>query len=197
MREVPFLQTIHFAELSRLSQELDAEKPYFELIEGLEVQKVSPQTRHSRLQGKLFTILDAWANERGIAGTEWRFWLIPTAQRRTSLVPDVAYVSRRRFAALGEDQREMPPFAPDIAVEIRSPGERRRNLQRKVELYLAHGSNLVLDVDPKTRTIVAHDGAASRTFTEHERFEHPAAPGLSIDVRKLFASVEEPRRPVS
>lgn len=183
------MQTIDFAELSRISQELDAEKPYIELIDGLEVRKMSPQTRHSRLQLELGVILRAWATERGIVGTEWRFWLVPVGERRTSLVPDVAYLSNERFRPLPEDASEKPPFAPDIAVEIRSPDDRPRNIQRKIELYLAHGSNLVLDVDPKTRTIIAHDASSTRIFRAGDRFEHPAPPGLTFDVGVLFASV--------
>lgn len=183
------MQTINYSELSRLSEQLDAEKPYFELIDGLEVQKMSPQTRHGRLQGKIFTILDAWAGERGIVGTEWRFWLVSTSERLTSLVPDVAYAANERFAGLNEHLQQSPPFAPDIAVEIRSPGDRLRNIQRKIELYLTHGSQLVLDVDPKTRKISAYDSSGVRIFREGDRFEHSAAAGLSFDVSALFASV--------
>jgi Uma2 family endonuclease len=190
MREVRQVQTIDFAELSRLSDVLDARKPYLELINGRKVRKVSPKTRHSRLQMKLGTILDAWATGRGVVGTEWRFWLVPTGEERTSLVPDVAYVSNERFNRLDGDAREMPPFAPDIAVEIRSPGDRASNVQRKIELYLAHGSTLVIDVDPQTRRIVLHDASTMSVLPEGDRFEHAAVPGLTFDVRALFASVE-------
>jgi len=189
MREELSLQTIDFAELSRLSDELDAEKPYFELIDGLEVQKVSPQSHHSQLQLELGIILKAWVAGQGVVGTEWRFWVIPTGERRTSLVPDVALISNDRYLALDDDAKRMPPFAPDIAVEIRSPDDRQRNIQRKIELYLAHGSRLVLDVDPTEQTIIAHDHFLSRTFKEDQRFEHPEVPGLSFQLRALFESV--------
>jgi Uma2 family endonuclease len=72
---------------------------------------------------------------------------------------------------------------------LRQPGDRPRNIQRKIELYLAHGSRLVLDVDPKTRTVAAHDASSVRTLKEGDPFEHPAAPGLTFDLRSLFASV--------
>jgi len=183
------LQTIDYSELLRLSDRLDAEKPYSELIDGLETQKVSPQTRHSRLQLELGVILRAWALGRGIAGTEWRFWLVPVGKRRTSLVPDVAYLSNQRFSALPKDAAQMPPFAPDIAIEIRSPGDRERTIQRKIELYLAHGSKLVLDVDPDARRIVVYDVSGNATIKDGDRFEHTSAPGLSFDVTTLFDSV--------
>jgi Uma2 family endonuclease len=183
------VQTIDFAELVRIGDELDAEKPYVELIDGLEVRKMSPKTRHSFVQGAFTSILRAWAAGRGVVGPEWRFWLVPVGGRRTSLVPDVAYLSKERFAQLEGDAREMPPMAPDIAVEIRSPGDRPRNISRKIELYLGHGSQIVLDVDPKTRTIVVHDRTAVRTLYEGDRFEHAAASGLTFVVREVFAEI--------
>ncbi len=190
MREVLPLQTIDFAELDRLSTELDAEKPYIELIDGLEVRKMSPQTRHGFLQLELGVILRAWAAGQGIVGTEWRFWLVPVGERRASLVPDVAYLSNERFRALPKEARQAPPLAPDIAVEIRSPDDRPRNIQRKIELYLAHGSRLVLDVDPESRQIAAHDRSSTRIFKTGDQFEHPAAAGLAFSLDDLFQSAD-------
>jgi Uma2 family endonuclease len=183
------VQTIDYAELVRIGDELDAEKPYVELIDGLEVPKMSPKSRHSLLQFQFGKILDAWAAGRGSVGTEWRFWLVATGERRTSLVPDVAYLSAERFSSLEGEAKEMPPMAPDIAVEIRSPGDRPRNINRKIELYLAHGSLIVLDVDPKKREIIVHDTRLARTLREGDHFEHPAAPGLTFDVHGVFAKI--------
>lgn len=187
------MQTIDFAELSRLSDELDARKPYVELIDGIRVPKVSPRTRHSFLQSELGMLFRAWAAGRGGVGTEWRLWLVPTGDQRTSLVPDVAYVANERLDELGDDAYEMPPIAPDVAVEIRSPGDRRRRIERKIELYLSYGARLVLDVDPGTRAIFAHDGTGVQTFHDGDRFEHPAVVGLSFDVRALFDAGERRR----
>lgn len=183
------MQTIDYAELLRIEDSLDAEKPYVELIDGLGVRKMSPKTRHSFLQLRFGTLLDVWATGRGVVGTEWRFWLVPVGERRTSLVPDVAYLSAERFSKLKGDAKEMPPVAPDIAIEIRSPGDSPRNIGRKVQLYLAHGSQIVLDVDPETRSIVVHDSQSTRTLNESDRFEHAAAPGLTFDLDEVFAEI--------
>jgi Uma2 family endonuclease len=189
------LQTIDYDELLDISRELDAEKPYLEIIDGVEVPRVSPQLRHSLLEIEFLAVLREWARERG--GTlahEWRFWIVPAGERKTSLVPDVAYLSSERADTLDDLQLEAPPLSPDIAIEIRSPGESERNIQRKTEMYLANGTKLVLDVDPKSRSIIAHDGVRVRTFTEADRFEHPAAPGLTFEVVALFDAAERNRR---
>jgi len=176
-------------DIERESRRLDARKPYMELIEGIEVRKMSPIFTHGSLQGKLFTIVDAWSAGRGGVATEWRCWLNTGEEKPTSLVPDVAYVSAARWEGLDKDERERPPFAPDLAIEIRSPGDRERNVQRKIALYLQHGSRVVLDVRPKQRVIVSYDGSAPVTLACGDTFAQAAFAGLRIDVAALFAAI--------
>jgi len=168
--------------------------PELELLRGIEVSKVSPRRRHALLQLALAVQLRAWAQSRGEVGTEWRFTLVASEPQRTSLVADVAFVSHDRMAMLGDEAAEEPPWAPDIAVEIRSPDDRGRNVQAKIDLYLAHGAQLVLDVDPGRRCVVAHDIAGAHTFAEGTIVTSAAAPGLGIDVSALLRILDR-RRP--
>jgi Uma2 family endonuclease len=59
-----------------------------------------------------------------------------------------------------EDARERPRIAPDIVVEIWSPGDRRRKIEGKIALYLDNGCRLVMLVHPKRRTLAFHAPAA-------------------------------------
>ncbi len=177
-------------DIEKESRRLDARKPYLELIDGIEVRKMSSMFTHGTLQGKLFTIVDAWSAGRGGVATEWRCWLDTGEKKPTSLVPDVAYVSPERWERLDKDDREIPRFAPDLAIEIRSPNDRERNVQRKIALYLQYGSRVVLDVRPKRRDIVAYDGGTPLTFACGDTFAHVALTGLRIDVAGLFAAVD-------
>ncbi len=168
--------------------------PEIEILRGIEVPKVSPRRRHARLQGLFFRLLDDWAGTRGDVGTEWRFKLSPGPEDESTLVPDVAFVSIERLAALDDDAAEEPPFAPDIAVEIRSPGDRERNILTKVALYLSAGAQLVLDVDPGLRRIIAYEATGERVFSEADTFAHRRAPRLEFAVGALFAAADR-RRP--
>ena len=105
------------------------------------------------VQGKLWAILHDLASGRGDVGTEWRCYLTQE-ERRTSLVPDVAFVSRERLATLSYEERERPHFAPDIAVEVRSPDESRRIREWKIALYLRCGGTL--------RKAIPVNGSASK-----------------------------------
>jgi Uma2 family endonuclease len=143
----------------------------------------------------MWEILTAWAGERGEVGVEWRFHLDPDAQRENCYVPDVAYVSLKRLAPLDDERAEEPPFAPDIAVEIRSPGDRERNVAKKIERYLEYGAALVLDVDPSSATIVAHARDGVSRFTGDDTFRHHAATGLTFTVAAYFAVGDRLREP--
>jgi len=173
---------------------MDAEElndlPEIELIDGLEFPKMSPRRRHSLLQGALCAMLRAWAAGRGSVGTEWRFRVSGEPGRENSYVPDVAFVWHERLDALSEDDAEEPPFAPDLAVEVRSPGDRDRTVRRKIERYVQYGAKLVLDVRPDSRTIVAVDPYGEKTFGEADVFEHAAFAGFRFEVASLFAEAD-------
>ncbi len=111
------------------------------------------------------------------------------ATKKTEFIPDVSFISRERHSPLKGDDREKPPFAPEIAVEVRSPSDDLTYLQRKIERCLANGSVLVLDIDPKTRAIHAYTRDGMREFREGERFTTTAVPWLEFDVSETFAQL--------
>jgi Uma2 family endonuclease len=168
----------------------DVEKPYVEEICGHRERKVSPKRRHALLQTRVAAALDRWATGRGEVGTEWRCYLIAAQGRPSSLVPDVAYYSFARLPAeLDEDRRERPRIAPDIVVEILSPGDRRRTLDEKIGLYLRHGSIIVLVLDPDERTLVTHRREASSGRRASGRITIDPYDDLVLDCDELFRGV--------
>ena len=168
----------------------DDEKPYAEWLGGLRFRKMSPKHRHSVVQGAFWLLLRDLGKGRGTVGTEWRFHLDANPKRRTSLVPDVAFVSYERWRPLSEDDRQEPPFAPDVAIEIRSPGDKRARIEWKIRAYLDKGSLVVFDVLPKQRRIFAHTTAGVRELGESDVFEDVAVPWLRFEVAEVFAGLE-------
>lgn len=164
-----------------------------EYLDGRPYPKVSPKRVHALVQSTLATAIKRCARRRGLVGTEWRFRVGVADGTNTSFVPDVAYVSYDRLRPLSDEEADEPPFAPDIAAEVRSPSQRLDLLARKVTRYLATGATIVLDVDPMKRTIVAHAFGETRTYEAGARFAHPALPWLDFEVAELFADIEIPR----
>lgn len=162
-------------------------KPETEWVLGRALQKVSPQRTHARLQGALTTRLGHWAADRGEVGPEWRFRIAPPGEVRRPLVPDVAYVSNERLRPLNDEEVETPPLAPDVAVEILSPGDRRTDLEDKIGVYLRAGSSLVIVVDPQRRAVELHDPNATTLLGEDDVIAHDALPGFAYPISDLFS----------
>ena len=168
-------------------------EPETEWILGRAVRKVSPFRTHALLQRAFGSALAAWADGRGDVGTEWRFRPAPAGEIRRPLVPDVSYVSDARLAGLEGRELEAPGFSPDIAVEIRSPDDRARNLEHKIAVYLATGSSLVIVVDPRDRSVRLHDARGVRVLRDSDVIEHSAIPGFALALPALFAPLDRRR----
>lgn len=162
-------------------------KPETEWVRGRPLQKVSPQRTHSRLQGAMMIRLNRWAGGRGEVGPEWRFRIAPPGEVRRPLVPDVAYISNERLRRLSDSEIEMPPVAPDVAVEILSPDDRRADVDDKIDVYLRAGSLLVIVVDPQRRVVELHDPVQTVSVDEIGTIAHPALPDFAYAVSELFA----------
>jgi len=68
----------------------------------------------------------------------------------TVLAPDASFVRRERLGSVS--RRGFFPGPPDLAVEVRSPDDSRRQLAAKARNWLDHGCKLVVTVDPEART---------------------------------------------
>ncbi len=164
-------------------------KPETEWVRGRALQKMSPKRDHSRLQGALNSALTQWAEGRGEVGPEWRFRVAPPGEMRRPLVPDVAYVTNERLRPLTDEELQLPPLAPDVAVEILSPGDRRIDIDDKMSTYLRAGSSLVIVVDAAKRVVELHDGSIVALLGERDTIEHAALPGFRYSVGDLFGTL--------
>ena len=166
-------------------------KPAFELIDERLTQKVSPPYDHARLQYNLAYRIGVWAKNRGRVGTEWRFYLDMPEPGRNSLVPDVAYLSYDRLSRDEREAAQEPRMAPNLAVEILSPSDWRSQVDRKIGLYLAAGTDLVMVVDAEERTLTVYDRLGADVFREGDVVEHRALPELRLALTELFASLDD------
>ncbi len=80
------------------------------------------------------------------------------------------------------------PGAPDVAIEVLSPGDSYSDLQEKALEWLVAGARLVLVVDPRRRTVTAYrapdrivEVSAEQTLDASD-----GVPGWSIPVDELF-----------
>lgn len=81
--------------------------------------------------------------------------------------------------------------APDLVIEILSPGNNKRELKNKYEVYEESGVKEYWVIHPNEQTLLIYslrDGKfqASRLFTSGDIGESVCVPGLCIDLEKLF-----------
>ncbi len=164
-------------------------KPAMEWVRGRALQKVSPQEKHARAQLRFGAALMAWADATGLGrvGSEWEFRVTPPGAATRPLVPDIAYLSYDRLPRADVDAAQIPRMAPDVAVEIISPDDRKADVDDKIRVYLASGCNCVLLVDPFAQTLEAYDARSIRRFLSSEIFTYWSLASFAIKVESIFA----------
>ena len=163
-------------------------KPALEWVNNRILQKVIPRRNHALAQARFVGALDAWASKcgSGMAGTEWHFQVRPPGEISRTLVPDVAFLSYDRMPFEEQEATEIPRIAPDAVVEVRSPDDRQTDIDEKIRVYLAAGTNVIFLVDPDEKTVTIVDARGTLIVREDDILEHPVLPGFSLSVRTLF-----------
>jgi len=172
---------------------MEDQKPALEYACGEVFQKSMPNRKHSKIQIFLGVVLFQFlAKARiGEALTEFRCVFGPRGRER-AFVPDLVYVANEHVTA--EDYLRI---APDLAVEILSPGQNVARLLDKTQFYLLHGVRLVWMIDPEAATIaVLSPTEESRSLFGGDTLDGgDVLPGFSVAVDDIFAQLRpEPRR---
>lgn len=109
----------------------------------------------------------------------------------TAIGPDWAFIAKDRLPK--RTLKGFAPIAPDALLEVRSPIDRSRELEDKIECWLKAGVRLVWELDPKTRTLTVHRaGVAPRRLGIDETLSgEEVLPGFLLPLKTLFASIED------
>jgi Uma2 family endonuclease len=108
----------------------------------------------------------------------------------TVRAPDVSFVRRERYE--GAPSPRFREGAPDLAVEIVSPGDTLTEILEKVQEYLTYGAQLVWVVEPKTQTVTVYraDGSVQVLRTPSDRLSgEELIPAFSITLKDLFLNL--------
>jgi Uma2 family endonuclease len=110
-----------------------------------------------------------------------------TTDPDTVRAPDVAFVRQERIDARGPS-KGYRRGAPDLAVEVVSPNDLYTEVAEKVDTWLAHGTRLVVVVDPRRRTVAVHRPATPvRHLTVDAVLDgEDVVPGWTMPIKNLF-----------
>jgi Uma2 family endonuclease len=100
---------------------------------------------------------------------------------------DAAFVLQARVVEV-TDERGYFPGAPDLAVEVISPGDRYTDVEAKVEEWLKAGCRMVVVVNPRNRTVKVYRGLTDiKVLTCDDTFDgEDVVPGFRLALNRLF-----------
>jgi Uma2 family endonuclease len=161
-----------------------------ELVDGVLVEKAMG-FRESLLACALIEFLRAFVRPRKlgvVAGADGMMRLASGLVR----IPDVSFVSWGRLPARRVPTTPIPRLAPDLAVEVISEGNTKREMERKLREYFEAGVLLVWLIDPKARTVAVYTAVDQFiVLGEKQTLDGgPVLPGFSLPLAQLFAELD-------
>lgn len=169
--------------------------PKYELVKGELVEMAPAGGVQARLASRIDYALRMFLREHplGEVVVDLGFYL----QRRPDTVrgPDVAFIRADHIPAEGLPEGFFTG-APDLAVEVVSPGDAAADLHQKVQDYLAHGTLAVWVLYPRTRHVLSEaegsaalyraDGSARLLTVGDSLADDELLPGFSLPLEELF-----------
>jgi Uma2 family endonuclease len=158
---------------------------HHELIEGEHQVLPPPKSRHTRIARRISRAMQP-LEDQGLGEVYLEGGYKLSADPATWVQPDVSFLRIERV----QETSSAGYFAggPEIAVEVVSPSETARDLDRKVELLLRSGTLVVWVIYPETRKVLVHlpDGTVL-TRGMNDTLTLPALlPDWHLPVSKLF-----------
>ncbi len=153
-----------------------------ELNEGELIATALSKPRHGECQARLGSAIWKFVVSHGLGRvfTESGYRLTPHTVRG----PDVSFVRTSRL----QDPDEYFEGAPDLAVEIVSPGDDASDLREKIKQYLDAGTSVVWVIYPRSRQIEIHTPDKTiRKLGVEDILEAPELlPGFQLSVRAIL-----------
>ncbi|MEJ7812331.1 MAG: Uma2 family endonuclease [Gemmatimonadaceae bacterium] len=146
---------------------------------------------HGLVVGRIFAALAPYVHGHGLGdlfteATGFQLRRDPDTVR----APDIAFVRTGRLPPDGIGSGFLD-LAPDLAVEVVSPGDTVPELGEKLDEYFDVGVHAVWVADPMNRTITVHEARhTARTLREGDVLSGGLVlPGFACEVAALFAGV--------
>ena len=161
-----------------------------ELVDGLLVEKGMGYTE-SNLALILAGFLRAFIVPRNLgllSGESGMMRLFPGLVR----VPDLAFASWDRIPGRRYPTEAIAGFVPDLAIEVLSRSNTKKEMTRKRREYFQAGVRLVWEVDPRARTVAVYEVPERPTVLEIGQTLDggQVLPGFALPVADLFADLD-------
>jgi Uma2 family endonuclease len=175
----------------------------YEVIDGELHVTAAPHFDHQLAVDRLTVALGNWDDEHGLGVAASGPGVI--FAYHSGVIPDLVWVSNERMDTVfrREGTRDGKLHAaPDLAVEVLSPGaeNEQRDREIKLKLYSRHGVREYWIVDRAARTIAVYRRteaavlALALTLTERDTLTSPLLHGFALPVERVFLLPPQFRR---
>ncbi len=159
----------------------------YEILDGDLYVVAAPTTRHQRISRRIEFALSLYAR-RTDAGEMFHAPYDVILSEENVAQPDILFVRKERSGVITELNLQ---GAPDLAVEILSPGTRKKDLEIKKKIYARYGVQEYWVVDPDADTveilILGDTGYASAgVYDRTQRLSSALLPDLSLELSDIF-----------
>lgn len=162
----------------------------YEIIDGELFVTRAPHWKHQKFCTNISTKLNLWSEQTNLGETTSGTGVI--FGDTDNVIPDVVWISKERLAA-GLDDAGHLTVAPELVIEVLSPGENneRRDKEVKLKLYASQGvreywiANWQLQqiqVYRREKTMLVLVG----TLFAGDELTSPLLPGFNCPVAQLF-----------
>jgi len=163
----------------------------YELIDGELHMSKQPSWEHQFACVRIARFLDEWNDRTGLGVVNFAPGVIFAED--DDVVPDIVWVSRGRLATALDAAGHLN-VAPEIVIEVLSPGpsNERRDRQTKLKLYARRGVQEYWIIDwirQRVEVYRREQGTLTLAGTLHrsDALASPLLPGFSCPVAALFA----------
>ncbi|MFE1743620.1 Uma2 family endonuclease [Coleofasciculus sp. H7-2] len=162
----------------------------YEIIDGELFVTRAPHWRHQNVADNVCGELKIWSLETGLGDAATTPGVIFTDA--DNVIPDVVWASKERLAELLDEAGHLTG-APELVVEVLSPGEdrERRDRQLKLKLYSAQGVRdywIFAREKQQVEVYRRENGVLKQVATlfKEDNLTSPLLPGFSCSVERLF-----------
>lgn len=163
----------------------------YELVNGELVNMGNAGLKHGYVSGRLIVLLGGfiYANDLGIALDSSTAFTMKSGNKRS---PDASFLSKARLKAGGGLIKGFFVGAPDLAVEVLSPGNTVEEIHDKIVEYFDSGSQLVWVIHPDEEYVLVYrHPQPSRLLLHTDSLEgEDVIPGFQLPLTELFRELD-------
>lgn len=174
-------------------------------ITAKEFEKFDPEWRYDLIRGELQPMPLPPGEEHGAVTFDFAFELgffvrqhdlgqCYAAETRfiierdpdTAIAPDWAFIAKDRLPQ--KRGKGFVPIVPDAVLEVRSPSDRKKSVEEKIQRWLAAGVRLVWELNLETRVLTVHrlDQPLRELGIEDTVTGEDVLPGFALPLRRIF-----------